>query len=445
MDADSQKKERQMQLTMEEQQLVQNISAMLKDRNVSGAIEQVKQLINTSKNGELVRQYARLLQRLTATPAKKPEEAMFDITVETPKVTFKNFIGMKPLKKKLSKEVELMLKNREGYIKHGLKPSGILLYGSPGCGKSFLAESLAGEFGMSIIKPDLAKLFSQWVGETEKNIAKMVMLAAQHQPCMIFLDEVDAKMRNRANIEARGESAVNLGATTQFLETMQAVHNENNQIIFCAASNRVWDVDVAAKRPGRFGELIYIPVPSMKERFQLFVHYLKTVEHKRISPIGYLRLSLATARYSIADIEEICIKAKKDMLYKNLTRSANYYDKKYTKEEYLKALEDKTLPAKPVEAITTGDVMHTIKRDFKTSSVDLWYVEAKKSLLGWEETVERKQKGIIFSKTLKEKVKHDGSMTKDEQKIYKDMLGDVKHERTWAWWTWIIRGIARTI
>lgn len=432
--------------TPEEKEAIQNISAMLKEHNVAGAVELIKQLINTSKNGELVRQYARLLQRLTTGPPKKPEEQAFDITVETPKVTFKDVMGMRRLKKKLSKEVILMLKNRAGYLKHGLKPSGILIYGSPGSGKTFLPEALAGEFKMSLIKPDLAKLFSQWVGETEKNILKMVILAQQHQPCMIFIDEVDAKMRNRANIEARGESAVNLGATTQFLETMQAVHNENNQILFIASTNRIWDVDVAAKRPGRFGDMIYMPVPSLKDRFVLFHHYLKTVENSTISPFGYLRLAMAATRYSPADIEEICIRAKKEMLYKNLTvTNADYYNKTFTREEYLKAQADATLPKVPVERISTQDVLRIIKKDFKSSSLDTWYVEAKKGLLGWDEMKVSKQKGLIFSKTIKVKEKHEGSMTKDEQKLYKDMLKDIKRERKWAWYTWLVRTIARTI
>jgi len=252
-------------------------------------------------------------------------------------------------------------------------------------------------------------------------------------------------MRNRANIEARGESAVNLGATTQFLETMQAVHNENNQILFVGASNRVWDIDVAAKRPGRFGDLIYISVPSLKDRFVLFHHYLKSVERNSISPFGYLRLALAATRYSPADIEEICIRAKKEMLYRNLTRSADYYDRKFTREEYLKAQADGTLPKTPIEKISTGDVMRIIKDDFKSSSLDTWYIEAKKGLLGWEETKVTKQKGLIFTKTLKQKEKHEGSMTKDEQKLYKDMLKDIKRERRWAWWTWLVRTFARTI
>jgi SpoVK/Ycf46/Vps4 family AAA+-type ATPase len=439
-------KQEEQELTPEEKETTSRIAVLLKENDLDGAIGLIRNLIATSKNGDLVRQYAHLLNRLTQ-PPKKGESSLsnpqFVITVEKPKTTFKDVKGMYALKKKIIREVILMLKGRESYLRHRLKPSGMLLYGPPGTGKTFLMEAMAGEYGMSMIRPDLATLFSQWVGETEKNISKMVSLAIQNQPCIIVVDEVDSKIRNRANIEARGESAVNLGATTQFLETMQKVHNENNQVIFTAATNRIWDVDPAAKRPGRLGDLIYVPSPSLKDRFILFVHYLKSVKNKRISPFGYLRLSMATARYSPADIEEICIQTKKDMLYKNITQSEQYYSQKFTREQYTEALAAGTLPHKPEENLSTKDVIRVIRKNFKNSSLDAWYVEANKALLGWEETVVEKQKGFLLTRTFKKKVKHEGSITKDEQKLYKDMIKDIKRAIHRAWWTRMIRMIAR--
>ncbi len=433
-----------------DKRLMESISAHLKADDVKGAVAQIRTLVQNSTNADVVREYASLLNRLVTMPKTSPaqkNEQQFEIQVEHPTTTFRDVKGMNRLKKKLSKEVILMIRNRRGYLKHRLKPSGILLYGPPGVGKTFLAESLAGEFGMSIIKPDLARIFSQWVGETEKNIEKMVTLAKLNEPCVIFIDEVDAKIRNRANIEARGESAVNLGATTQFLETMQRVHNENNQILFVAGSNRIWDVDAAAKRPGRFGDLIYVPPPKIMDRLTLFTNYLRTVDEKKISFAGYLRLALATAGYSPADIEEICIIAKKEMLYKNVTDNMAYFDKKFTREDYLAARAAGQLPAKPKEMLSTGSVVRVIRKQFKTSSLDMWYVESQKALVGWDETVVEKQKGLIRTKTFKKKVKHEGRMTKDEQKIYKAMFLDIKkaNRRYRRMWVWFLRQFGRWI
>ena len=427
------------EITPQERELMSKITELLKNKDTENAIATIKKLISISKNVVLIKEYTNLLNKIKQIE-KKPKD-QFEVTVEKPTKKFKDVKGMEKLKKKISKEIILMLQGRKDYLRHKLKPTGLLFYGPPGTGKTLLAEATAGEFGMSLIKPDLATLFSQWVGETEKNIVKIVQKAIDNQPCLVFIDEVDAKIRAREKIEARGESIVNLNATTQFLETMQKVHNAEYQILFIGATNRVWDVDSAAKRPGRLGNLIYVGPPGLKDRFMLFRYYLKTVENLKIGPFGFLRLALATTGYSPSDIEEICIQAKKEMLYKNL--NTEYYTKKYTKEEYLHAKEANTLPPKPKEQLSTRDILRIIKKDFKNSSLDTWYVESYKDMIGWEETQVEKVKGRIFSKTLKKKVKHEGKITKDERKIYKDMLRDVKRAHNRWLFTVILRTLAR--
>lgn len=439
----------QTAVTDKEKQLISEISELLKQKKLEQGIAAIKKLIKVSKNESLVKEYGKLLAKLTniqkkASVAPSPTEGQFDVKVEGPPlINFNNIRGMARLKKALSKEILLMIVNRKRYLKHKLKPSGLLLYGPPGVGKSFFLDALAGQFQLNIIKPDLASLFSQWVGETEKNIVKIVTKAMENQPCLIVIDETDAKIRNRANIEARGESIVNLNATTQFLETMQAVHNADYQILFAGASNMIWDVDPAAKRPGRLGNLIYVPPPTLKDRFIMFVSQLKTVEEIRISAFGYLRLALATTKYSPSDIEEICIQAKKEMLYKNIMDPKNqeYFTRKFTREEYLAA--KTALPQRPKEYISTLDIIKILKRDFKNSSLDIWYVETYKAMVGWEEIQKETVKGKIFSKTIKRKIKHDGKITKDERKLYKDMLRDVKRSHSRWLWTILMRGIMR--
>jgi len=427
------------EITPQERELMSEITELLKNKDTENAIATIKKLISISKNAALIKEYTNLLNKIKQIE-KKPKD-QFEVTVEKPTTKFKNVKGMEKLKKKISKEIILMMQGRKDYLKHKLKPTGLLFYGPPGTGKTLLAEATAGEFGMNLIKPDLATLFSQWVGETEKNIVKIVQKAIDNQPCLVFIDEVDAKIRAREKIEARGESIVNLNATTQFLETMQKVHNAEYQILFIGATNRVWDVDSAAKRPGRLGNLIYVNPPGLKDRFMLFRYYLKTVENLKIGPFGFLRLALATTGYSPSDIEEICNQAKKEMLYKNL--NTEYYTKKYTKEEYLHAKETNTLPPKPKEQLSTRDILRVIKKDLKNSSLDTWYVESYKDMIGWEETQVEKVKGKIFTKTLKKKVKHEGKITKDERKIYKDMLRDVKRAHNRWLFTVILRTLAR--
>ena len=433
-------------LTPHEEQLALEIQELLKHKNITDAEEKINTLLSITQNNILKEQYSRILVKIKgikqpSAPKSETEEDKFKVKVEKSKVKFSDVKGMGKLKKSLIREVTLMIRSRDDFIRHKLKPSGILLYGPPGVGKTFFLEALAGEFDMNVINVDLATLFSQWVGETEKNIRRLVEEATNHQPCLIILDETDAKIRNRESIEARGESVVNLNATTEFLETMQKVHNQNLKILFTGATNRIWNVDPAAKRPGRLGDLIYVPSPSLRDRFMLFRYYLKTVNSLRIGPFGYLLLSIATAGYSPSDIEEICIQAKKEMLYKNID-----IDKKeqlYTLEEYLSLKAANQLPQKPEERLLTRDVIRTIRQKYKNSSLDIWYVEAYKSMVGWEEMQKRTVKGRILSKTVKEKIRHDGKITKDEQKLYKDMLRDVKRSRRTFLYVVLLRKMAR--
>jgi len=141
--------------------------------------------------------------------------------VEKSTITFKEIIGMEKVKKTLQREITLMINKREMYQYHNLKVSGLLLYGGPGVGKSIFADAISGEYNFSILKPDLASLFSSYVGETPKNIAKLVQTAIAHQPCIIFLDEIDTKIRERSKTDNNTQTSVSLNATTQFLEVMQ--------------------------------------------------------------------------------------------------------------------------------------------------------------------------------------------------------------------------------
>ena len=139
----------------------------------------------------------KILDDKNSLPESKKEVA---ITVEKPQMRFDSIIGMAKIKKQLKEEMDLMLNHREEYLADGLAPSGILMYGAPGIGKSVFAEAAAGQFGFSIIRPDQGELFSEWVGRSEKYIKEMMNAAEKNQPCIIFLDEIDAKIKNRAKM-----------------------------------------------------------------------------------------------------------------------------------------------------------------------------------------------------------------------------------------------------
>ena len=273
----AQQEEERWKPTPEEAELQVEIDNAIHYAHYEDALGPLDKLLVILKNEHAKKEYINLrkhIERLVQEKSAKEEKEKkqeIKFTVETSAINYRHIIGMHHLKKKLRDELTLLLHRREEYMQNRLAPSGILMYGLPGVGKSIFAEAAAGEFGLKIIKPELAQLFSQWVGETEKAINKLIFEdAVNNAPCIIFLDEIDSKIRKRENIEARGESAVNLNATTQFLESMQKANKKADmQVLFIGATNRIWDVDGAAKRPGRFGMLLYVRPPNIRERVQL--------------------------------------------------------------------------------------------------------------------------------------------------------------------------------
>jgi len=165
-----------------QQELMSKIDKELDDKEK--AIEDINLLIPLLTDKQLKRKYRNLYKKLSLSPPAGADEN--SMKVEKSTITFKEIIGMEKVKKTLQREITLMINKREMYQYHNLKVSGLLLYGGPGVGKSIFADAISGEYNFSILKPDLASLFSSYVGETPKNIAKLVQTAIAHQPCIIF-------------------------------------------------------------------------------------------------------------------------------------------------------------------------------------------------------------------------------------------------------------------
>lgn len=141
---------------------------------------------------------------------------------------------------------------------------GMLLYGPPGCGKTHLARAVAGELGAGFITVSLADVLSRWVGESEANVAELFRYARAHAPCVLFLDEVDALGRSRADLGRAGTAL--RGVVNQLLEELDGVQAPNDGVFVLAATNAPWDVDVALRRPGRFDRLVFVAPPDLPAR-----------------------------------------------------------------------------------------------------------------------------------------------------------------------------------
>ena len=225
----------------------------------------------------------------------KPEKK-----IQSKKVKGKGFdaiAGMKELKEQLKLEVIDALNNPEEYAKYGLTiPNGILLYGPPGCGKTFFGKSLAEEVGFEFMLLTPASLKSKWVNATQENIAKMFEEAEKKAPIIIFIDEINELLPNREqdNLHEMYKSAVN-----EFLAQMDRTSEKG--ILIIGATNFPQNIDPAALRSGRLEKKFYIPPPDFEARKALFEMYLKN--RPLDFGIDYDQLSKITENYVSADIE----------------------------------------------------------------------------------------------------------------------------------------------
>ena len=176
---------------------------------------------------------------------------------------------------------------------------GLLLYGPPGCGKTFIARAVAGELGAQFMPVSFADVIDMFVGQSERNIHELFSIARRNAPCVLFLDEVDALGQKRSQLRHTPmRSAVN-----QLLLELDDVAGSNDGIFLLAATNHPWDVDSALRRPGRFDRTLLVLPPDQPAREGVFRYHLR---ERPVAGIDLARLARLTEGYSGADIAHVC-------------------------------------------------------------------------------------------------------------------------------------------
>jgi len=216
--------------------------------------------------------------------------------------------GMEELKQQMREEVIEPLHNPEEYHRYGVTiPNGMLLYGPPGCGKTFFAKHFAEEVGFNFMCITPATLKSRYVNATQENIAKMFKDAEENAPTVIFIDEMNELVPNRddGNVHEMSRSAVN-----EMLAQMDRTGEKG--IFIIGATNYPNMIDPAILRAGRLDKKYYIGVPDTEARMALFKLYLE----KRPYDFGldYQKLADMTQGYVSADIQLIVNDASRNAL-----------------------------------------------------------------------------------------------------------------------------------
>lgn len=240
-------------------------------------------------------------------------------------VKLSDVVGLEDVKKEILLRVIYPLKFRELSEEYNIASGGgILLYGPPGNGKTYIAKAVASEMDAFFIYVNPSTVYSQWFGNFEKNISAIFKAAAQLAPSIIFFDEIDAMVPSRE----RADSDVVRRGVSQFLNELGGFSAKSSNVFIMAATNIPWNIDAALTRPGRFDRLIYVPPPDKSQRKELFKSRISSIRNTDKIDVG--ALADMTEGYSAADIDYVCRRAAEEVFLKAVSggekRSVNTGD-----------------------------------------------------------------------------------------------------------------------
>jgi len=235
---------------------------------------------------------------------------------EFPTLRLADVGGMEDVKRRLNVAFIGPLRKPEVLRAYGKAlRGGLLLYGPPGCGKTFIARATAGEIGARFIPIGLNDVLSMWLGESERHLHELFESARRNAPCVLFFDEIDAIGQRRSlRRQSAGRNVVN-----QLLAEMDGVDGSNDGVFVLGATNHPWDVDAALLRPGRFDRMALVLPPDRQARIAILGHHLKG---KPVEGLDVERLAGRTEDFSGADLAHLCDSAVEYALEESLAGAA---------------------------------------------------------------------------------------------------------------------------
>jgi len=238
---------------------------------------------------------------IVTTGEKTLEKEEAETDEDKPNVKWTEVVGLADVKKAIREAIIYPIQ-RPDLFPLGW-PRGILLYGPPGCGKTLLAAAVATEIDAEFVSIDSASIMSKWLGEAEKNVAKLFTWAREQEkerPVIVFIDELDSLIGKHQN-EVGGEIRVR----NQFLKEMDGIVDKNKKIhiYVIGATNKPWDLDGPFIR--RFQKRIYVPLPDEQTRYEMLRFYTREINLG--SEMDFRQLSSSTDGYSGSDIRDICL------------------------------------------------------------------------------------------------------------------------------------------
>ena len=207
--------------------------------------------------------------------------------------------GMESVKEEIRIKIIHPMNHPELYKAYGKSiGGGILLYGPPGCGKTYLARATAGEIHAGFLAVGINDVLEMWIGNSERNLHALFDQARQNTPCVLFFDEVDALAASRADLRASGGRQL----INQFLAELDGIDSRNEGVLILAATNAPWHLDPAFRRPGRFDRILFVPPPDLQARAAILRLLCRG---KPVQNIDYEHLAKKTDHFSGADLRAV--------------------------------------------------------------------------------------------------------------------------------------------
>lgn len=255
---------------------------------------------------------------------------------DVPVITFEHVAGLKDLKKTIQMKIISPFFNQGLFSKFRKKTGGgVLLYGPPGCGKTYMARATAGECRAKFITVHITDILDPYIGMSERNLKEMFDKARAQRPSVMFFDEIDAIGFNRSK-----SSSLTRGLVDTFLHEMDGIDSDTDHLLIIGATNMPWDVDNALKRPGRFDRLVFVEPPDEEARQHIFALQM----HERYAEkLDTAKLAKATEFFSGADIANVCERAVERVLMEILETGVERPVRMRDMEEALAEVQPSTL------------------------------------------------------------------------------------------------------
>lgn len=231
-----------------------------------------------------------------------------DFFLEKPSISFDDVGGMENLKQEIDLKIIKPLEHADLYAAYGKKVGGgLLMYGPPGCGKTYIAKATAGEINANFISVGISQILDSLLGRSEKNLTYIFELARRNTPCVLFFDEVDALAASRSDMRgSAGRHVIN-----QFLSELDGLDADNEGILVIGATNAPWHLDAAFRRPGRFDRIIFVPPPDNISKEKILEIILR---NKPCEKIDFKKVIEFTKGFSGADLNAVVDMAVEQIL-----------------------------------------------------------------------------------------------------------------------------------